>query len=347
MAALAIIASVTLIAVILYDVFLTVSSTQLMGREFRLTPLFHRATRTIWSGIARRMPQGKWRRTFLSCYAAVTLALLAGVWTCGLIVGFALLYEALSFQPAFFSMIHTSGSIFLPFITSDLAPHTLVTRALAVIQSGVGFLFFTFVIAHSLALFKEYSRCQERIAVIQASVGSPPSVTDSFRPADKDENIEELTELLWDWEQWSAELLTGNSTYPELGYFRGRLGEQSWLTAVTTIMDVSAMIIATTDGALAWQAKHTFGMARHAVAETARAFAIPPRRPYSDRNLFTSLTRLRGTLARSVVPLRDEITADEQLIVWQETYEPYVFALSDHFLMTLPVWESSTEAPFP
>ena len=251
------------------------------------------------------------------------------------------------FQPAFFLTIHMSGSIFFPFITSDLAPHMPVKRALAVIQSCIGFLFLTFVIAYSLALYKEYSRRQKRIAVIQASVGSPPSVTDSFRPADKDESIEELIELLQDWEQWSAELLTGNSAYPELGYFRGRLSERSWLTAVTTIMDVSAMIIATTDGALAWQAKHTFAMARRAVVETARAFAIPPRRPYSNRNMFTSLTRLRGALAGRVVPLRDEITADEQLIVWQETYEPYVFALSDHLLMTLPVWESSTEAPFP
>ena len=51
-------------------------------------------------------------------------------------------------------------------------------------------------------------------------------------------------------------------SYPVLAYFRSQHDNQSWLAALTAILDASALVMVSASGALERQARLTFAMAR-------------------------------------------------------------------------------------
>jgi hypothetical protein len=48
-------------------------------------------------------------------------------------------------------------------------------------------------------------------------------------------------------EEWCAELLESHVSYPMLGYFRSQHDRQSWLAAVTSILDVCSLTMTVPD----------------------------------------------------------------------------------------------------
>ncbi len=79
-----------------------------------------------------------------------------------------------------------------------------------------------------------------------------------------------------EWERWSAELLESHISYPLLCYFRSQHNNQSWISALTAILDTSALLIAGVRGHEARQAQLTFAMARHALVDLAQIFSLAP-----------------------------------------------------------------------
>ena len=101
-----------------------------------------------------------------------------------------------------------------------------------------------------------------------------------------------LSILLIEWERWSAELLESHISYPLLCYFRSQHSNQSWISALTAMLDTSALLIAGVEGHEARQAQLTFAMARHALVDLAQIFSLAPvttRRTGCRRRLRTAL----------------------------------------------------------
>jgi hypothetical protein len=147
-----------------------------------------------------------------------------------------------------------------------------------------------------------------------------------------------LCQLLGDWERWSAELLESHLSYPVLVYFRSQHANQSWLAALTAILDVCALVIAGIDGGPARQAQLTFAKARHAAAELAQVFVSSPPASEPDRLPPSSLKALRNALAETGVTVREGLATDQKLWELRRMYEPYVQALSRYLLISLPPW---------
>src|SRR4029453_9385306 len=100
--------------------------------------------------------------------------------------------------------------------------------------------------------------------------GSPPSGVELLRRAAQAREMGSVDGLLGDWEVWSAELLESHLSYPILAYSRSQHERESWLAALTAILDTSALVLAGVEGVSRWQAKRTFAMARHAVVDLAQ-----------------------------------------------------------------------------
>jgi len=130
-------------------------------------------------------------------------------------------------------------------------------------------------------------------------------------------------------------------SYPALAYYRSQHSNQSWLAALTTVLDASAFAIASFEGAPYRQARLTFAIARHAVVDLAQIFRTPPRALEADRLSDVALAHLREALREAGMELRDGPEADAKLRELRKLYEPYVVALGRRFLFAVPEFTTS------
>jgi hypothetical protein len=150
--------------------------------------------------------------------------------------------------------------------------------------------------------------------------------------------MEALRQLFHEWERWSAEFLEGHLSYPVLAYFRSQHDNQSWLAALTAILDTCALVMAGVEGACERQAELTFAMARHALVDLSLVFKTRPHETDHNRLPPEKLAELRATLVAAGIKLREGGAADLKLTELRWLYEPYVHALSAYFRVSIPPW---------
>jgi hypothetical protein len=348
---LAILGSIALILIILWDAFEVVILPRRVTRRFRLARLFYRSTWLPWSWSAQHIKRRSHRDLFLSFYGPVSLVFLLSVWAAGVILGFALLHQSLHTPmridegvPGFFTYLYFSGSTFFTLGVSDVLVKGWTGRALMILQAGLGFGLLAIVIGYLPVLYQAFSRRELNISLLDARAGSPSTAAELLvRHFDGDAFVE-LPAFFRDWERWSAELLESHLSYPVLAYYRSQHSNQSWLGALTTILDASALVMVGVDGVPEHQAKLTFAIARHAVVDIAHVFNTSPHDPHRDRLPPVELARLREFLASHGISVQSGSAADEKLQSLRRMYEPYVHALSTYLLMPLPGWQIGTQS---
>src|SRR5213079_306527 len=163
----------------------------------------------------------------------------------------------------------------------DVVPRTPIAKTLTVIEAGTGFAFLALVIGYFPVIYQAFSRREMAISLLDARAGSPPTAGELLWRYRWDKSGDALAELLREWERWAADVLESHLSYPALAYFRSQHYNQSWLGALTTILDASALIMVGRErgGHCARQAALTFAMARHALVDLAQVFNTPPHQP--------------------------------------------------------------------
>jgi hypothetical protein len=336
---------VALIIVALGDAFETVVLPRRVTRRVRLARLFYRYTWRLWSALAHSVSSGRRLENYLSIYGPLSLILLLVIWAGILIVGFGILYwvpggavKTPEGNVGFTACIYFSGTTFFTLGLGDITPGTSLTRALVVLEAGIGFGFLAIVISYLPALNQSFSRREINISLLDARAGSPPTALKIVRRNMWDKG-EALRQLLFEWERWSAEFLESHLSFPVLVYFRSQHDNQSWLGALTAIMDTSAIAIVGLEGACQSQARLTFAMARHAIVDLALVLRCPPREPEEDR-FPGGMPALLETLEKEGLELHLERDTGEKLRELRRMYEPYVYALSEYLCLFLPPWVS-------
>jgi hypothetical protein len=278
---------------------------------------------------------------------------LLGVWASGLILSFALLHWATGSRMAppfehagFLTDLYMSGTTFFTLGLGDVTPASRAARAITVIEAGMGFGFLALVVSYLPVLYQSFSRREARIVMLDEWAGSPPSATVLLlRSADAGEPAA-IVSLFKDWEVASAELLESHLSYPVLAYFRSQHDNQSWLAALTTVLDATSLAIAGLEWLPTLQARLTFAIARHALVDLSQVFRARPVRDGSDRLPPADLDRLNDLLAASGLHLRTDVAALKRLTELRAMYEPYALALSRHLMMPLPSWLPPEKARF-
>jgi ion channel len=335
----------TLLAlVILWDAFQTIILSRRVSRRLRPTRAFYRLVWTPWKAATRRLPPGNRRENVLMVFGPLSLLLLIALWAFGLIGSFAVLHWSLGSALAgpdgasgFGIDLYMSGTTFFTLGLGDVTPRTTLARALTVAESGMGFAFLALVIGYVPLISQAFSRREVSISMLDARAGSPPTAAQLLRRHFR-EGGEDLRELLRDWERWSAELLESHVSFPVLSYFRSQHDNQSWVAALTTILDVCALVIARLEDGRMLTARLTFAMARHAVVDLCAVFRLPPTPPPTDRLPPAEEKRLESFLAADEVRLRADEASVAKFRTLRAAYEPYVQALSSFLLMPLPEW---------
>ncbi|HEY6871720.1 MAG TPA: potassium channel family protein [Geobacteraceae bacterium] len=345
MTILAAVIGATLILVVLWEGFETIVLPRRVTRRFRMTRFFYRRTWLPWAKMVRSFIPARRQETWLSVFGPLSLLLLLSIWAGVLITGFALLHWAIGSaimthdgSAGFLADLYLSGTTFFTLGLGDVIPRTTLARFFVVVESGMGFAFLALVIGYLPALNQSFARREVSISLLDARAGSPPTASGMLRRHGHERGMEALRQLLHEWERWSAEFLEGHLSYPVLAYFRSQHDNQSWLAALTAILDTCALVMAGVEGACERQAELTFAMARHAVVDLSLVFRTRPREPKPERLSPEKLAELRAHLAAGGVKLREGDDADRRLAELRWLYEPYIHALASYFRVAVPPW---------
>jgi hypothetical protein len=339
------IAGFVLVFIILLDAFETVVLPRRIQRNFRITALFYKATWVRWMWAARHIKSNSRREGFLAYYGPLSLLFLLGFWALGLIFGFACVQYGLgehltlvNEKITFGKVIYLSGETFFTLGYGDITPNNAAARALAVMEAGMGFAFLGVVVGYLPVIYNSFASREIEISLLDARGGSPPTAMEFLGRLGCCPDQTVLDNIFRDWERWCADLLSSHISYPALLFFRSQHSNQSWLSALTVMLDVTSLVMTGVDGIHPDQAKLTFAMARHAAVDLAQVVNSQYSAHDVDRLKAEDLARMRTELAWRGVTLNDKADAPARLAELREVYEPYLHALSRRLMMTLPPW---------
>lgn len=344
------IAGIICLAAVLVDAFKTIILPRRATGRFRITRIFYILTWNPWARLTALLRDPRKREAVFSYYGPLSLIFLLVVWACGMVLGFALIYLALgspfhdTMRLGFLSDIYVSGTTFFTLGLGDVTPSDISTRALMILEAGMGFGFLAVVMGYFPVLYSAFSRREVSISLLDARAGSPPTAAELLRRHAYEGADQALALLLVEWERWSAELLESHISYPLLCYFRSQHTHQSWISALTAILDTSALLIAGVRGHEARQAQLTFAMARHAMVDLAQIFSLSPLQNAPDRLPPQRYEELYGVLCQAGVSVCRDQSSYERLRDLRAHYEGYAETLSAYLRMPLPPWIA--EHPF-
>lgn len=330
------------IFVIAFDAFETIVLPRRVVRRVRVAKIFYRVTWTAWAALGRKLRPGNRREYYLSYYGPLSMILLLVLWAALFIVGFGLLFWGLNLPMhapkiglSLGGYLYMSGTTFVTLGLGDITPLSGLGHFLTVLEAGMGLGFLALVIGYVPVIYQTFSRREINISLLDARSGTPPSGPELLIRHYNGTNPSELIAYLRDWERWCAELLESHLSYSVLAYYRSQHEQQSWLSALTTILDTSALILVGIEGVPVKPAKFIFAMARHTAVDLTQSFRITPAKAHR-KYAPDDFTRLCTDLAAHGIILRDDEDAARRLKELRLMYEPFVEALAHYLILDLP-----------
>lgn len=336
------VAGAIIVALILWETFETIVLPRRVARRFRFTRFVYRGIWLPWKALARRFKKAKSRETFLSYFGPLSLLILFAVWAGVIVCGFALIYYSNANQdtthPAFETCLYFSGTTMFTLGIGDVVPHTTFERIMVVCEGGLGLGFLALILSYLPVIYQAFSRREVSIVLLDARAGSPPTAAEMLRRHAGSTYGPEMERVLRDWERASADILESHVSYPAVAYFRSQHTNESWLAAVTAILDTCALLMANIDHCASRQARLTFAMCRHTVVDLAQLFGEAPVQYAPDRLPAPEFERLRGVLLKAGFPFVDDEHARDKLAKLRAMYEPFVLTLARYLYMEVPPW---------
>ena len=341
------------------DAFQTIILPRRPTGRWRVTRVFYVLTWAPWSWMARKFCHSpKLREQLYSVYGPASLLLLLAVWAGLLVTGFGLLFFAIgspfsesagilapvSLLDHLRTDLYVSGTTLFTLGLGDVLPRSVGARTLLVMEAGTGLGFVALVIGYVPVLYQAFSRREVSVAMLDGRAGSPPTSSELLRRHAFPGGQEALVELLSEWERWSAEILESHVSYPILCYYRSQHDNQSWLLALTAILDTCALLISVVPGQASRQAQLTFAMARHALVDLGHIFHLEQRQKEVEasggpnRLAPPDFGVLCDKLMLSGLQLCGDPNAPARLRALRALYEPPAAALAEYLGMNLPNW---------
>lgn len=340
MRALVAIAAITLIAVMLFEFFVSFLLPQRVRREARFARTILVGLWGAWRWCAGRL-RGNAAETWLGFFGPVGLVTMLGTWVVGLIVGFAALQWSLDAHlvapggPTIADDLYYSAGTFFSAAT-DLGA-TGSSRVFEIAEAACGYLVLFGVIGYLPTLFQAYSRREVAVSQLDPRAGSPSSAGTLLYRSARRGGWPDLDAYLAEWENWAAELMETHLSYPLLAFYRSQHVNQNWLAALVTVLDTSAFAI-TVAPERTPAAEVTFAIGRHALADLAYTFRAHSDGPEAERLDAAGFEQLRAKIAEAGLEVAEPAESRVRLAELQELYEPYAVALSERLALPLPAW---------
>jgi hypothetical protein len=335
--------SLALFGVVLVDAFETILQPRRVTHRFRYARLYYRWTWALWRAVGVHIARPKRREAFLSWFGPLSMLGLFATWIIGLLVAFALLQWSLGTplhaggeRVGFLTHLYLSGATLLAAGYGDVVPVGTLGRMLAVAESGLGLAFLAVIVSYLPVLFQAFSRREVVISLLDARAGSPPTAGEFLLRLARAGNFGRAEPVLAEWERWAAELLESHLSFPVLSFYRSQHDNQSWLAALSAILDACALLLAEVKEADTYQAQLTFAMARHAAVDLALIFHAEPVAPIDERLPREAMERVREALRQAGVAIHDGPGHEARLAELRGMYEPFIETLGRRLMLAVP-----------
>jgi hypothetical protein len=345
------VAGAILLLVVLWEAFETIVSPRRVSRRFRLTRAFYRATWLPWRAAARLLPHGRKREGFLSVFGPISLLVLLMLWAALIVLGYAMLQwgagsgmQTTDGRRGWTTDLYACGATLFTLTPGDLAPVARGARVLVVLEAGTGLGLLALVIGYLPVISQAFSRREVNVSLLDARAGSPPSAGELLIRHAGEEHRQILASLFEQWETWCADLLETHVSFPVLAYYRSQHANQSWVAALTAILDACVLVLALSEHESERAARLTFAMARHAAVDLTLVLNLHPVPAQVERLPASELAQVREALRAAGWVVRDVPDAEAKLHRLRGMYEPYTNALGQFLLMPLPAWRASQGA---
>lgn len=335
-----------LVTAMLVEIFVAFVLPRRVKRDPRLVRTVFAYGWWPWRRVARRLPPQA-ADTMLGIYGPLGLIVNLVLWVALMMLGYACLQWGAGSHLGtgrhdvvdFGSDLYFSAATMTTDGPGNLVTHTTFAHVVQVITAATGLAVLAIVIGYLPSLYQAFSRREATVSQLDARAGSPPSAGRLALRTARDGGWPALAEYLGGWEKWSSELMETHLSYPVLAYFRSQHLNQSWLSAMCTVLDACALTIASAPEGTVDAARFTYAIARHAVADLSYTFHVEPTAPDPDRlppeDLHALLEQLR---AAGIEPAREEAEIAARLRGMRGIYEPYANALAAQLDLPLPQW---------
>lgn len=315
-----------LVVLMLSEFFVAFLLPRRVKRDPRIARGIYQAVWRPWRRLAHRLRPIA-ADALLGYFGPLALLLELAVWVFGLMLGFACLQWA---GGGGFSLDSSAGT----FLSASFEHAGTWHRGVGLIEAAtaVGVLFT--VIGYLPSIYSAFSLREIAISRLSTRAGAPPSAAGLLA-----HGWDELEATLHDAEQWATEMMETHLSYPLLAYYRSQHVGQNWLSALTAIVDASAIVLAAVedDAAERRTAELTYAVGRHALADLAHQLAVGP--PGDGRELSDDDTdELRRLLEVSGLPLVPLGECRERLAALRGDYEQNAAALARQLVLPLPPW---------
>ena len=348
------------LALVLLDAFQTIILPRRPVGRFRITRIFFLATWPAWRSFTAVLRQPRRREQLYSTYGPFSLLLLLVFWAVLLIAAYALIYFGMHLPFAdpmhpttvlqrLRSCFYVSGTTLFTLGLGDVLPKTQSARGLLILESGTGLGFVALVIGYLPLLYSTFSDREIAVALLDARAGSPPTAGELLVRHHISGGHHALIQLLADWERWSALVLETHVSYPILCFYRSQHDNQSWLAALTAILDACALLITTVEGPSSRQAQLTFAIGRHALVDLGHVFHLEAREQHFreqpvDRLSDERFRELCGQIDEAGISLCGDPESQTRLDAIRALYEPHACALAEFLRLELPLWTPPSSA---
>jgi hypothetical protein len=333
---------------VLWDGFATIILPRTVTPMRRISGRFYQWSWRLWSAMGRRIPKSDLRLSFLAVYGPFSIMALLVLWAGLLIFAFAMIYHGLGdrFQAdrgsiGFGALLYMSGSTFFTLGLGDITSSDPLARFYMILETGTGYIFLALIITYMPVLDQAYGAREVGNLLVHARAGHPPGAIKLLRHYSGTDLSEILRVNLREAERWMAETLQSHLSHPVLAFYRAHHWGQSWLVSLTTLLDSSALLIASGDGLLAAQARLTYLMGLRLLKDLTDGLSIAVDPRCRIRLTEADLPTLGVALKVSGTTLTLEPAASRRLIRLVRRYDVYLVAVSAWLVIPLPPWIST------
>jgi hypothetical protein len=304
-----VIAGAFVIALILYDIFLTIVVPRPASRFARLSANIIAPIWGQWRAVGLAMRDSDRRDAFLGVFAPFAVITLLVLWEIFLIVGFALVFFGLHDQvkpplTTFGDALYFAGTSFTTIGFGDFVGTTMPARLLSLAAGATGLGTTAVVLTFLFLMFGAFQRREVRVIMMDVRAGAPPSGV-AFLVSHAELDIRaDMPAAFAEMQAWTAEILDTHLAYPMLFYFRSSHDHASWIAALGAALDAATLLATTVADEAAGQATLLVDIGTHAMHDIASYFRMP-----NDGGAgveWSEFIDARARLAQAGYALRDE-----------------------------------------